>query len=121
MEPSLHHMLPGVALILNVLLGLVALAADHRDRRNRAFAAFAAALATWNLGVIGLRSAGGPAGAMRWEWLIHVAVALVPVLFVQYVVAFLDRAPGRLLPAAYGLAGLFVALTPTPWLLAGVR
>jgi signal transduction histidine kinase len=121
-EPSLHQALPAVALVLNLLLAGVALAADHRDRRNRAFAAFALALATWNLAVIGLRSVDAPAAAMRWEWLIHLAIALVPAFFVQYVRAFLDRpVRGRVMTAVYVLAGLFMALTPTPWLLAGVQ
>ena len=120
-EP-LHHTLPAVALVLNVLLALVALAADPLDPRNRAFAAFAAALAGWNLGVIGLRSAAGPAAAMRWEWLIHVAIALLPALYVQYVRAFLGRRErDGLLMTAYILAGVFAGLTPTPWLMAGVR
>ena len=119
---ELHHTLPAVALALNLLLAAVALAADRRDHRNRAFAAFAVALAGWNLGVIGLRAAVTPASAMHWEWVIHVAVALVPACFVQYVLAFLGgRERNRLLTAAYLLAGLFAGLTPTPWLLAGVQ
>src|SRR5258705_2792374 len=120
MEPSLHKALPAVALVLNVLLAVVALAADRRDARNRSFAAFAGALAAWNLGVIGLRSAGDPAAAMRWEWLIHVAIALVPAFFAEYVRAFLRRDRGRLLTAAYALAGVFAGLAPTPWLVTGV-
>ena len=111
-----------MALVLNLLLAGVALVADHRDRRNRAFAAFAVAMGTWTLGVIGLRLAPTPAAAMRSEWLIHAAIALVPAFFLQYVRAFLGRRPyGRVLPAAYTLAGLFILLTPTPWLLAGVQ
>ena len=120
MEPSLHRALPAVAFALNVLLALVALAADRRDPRNRAFAAFAAALATWNIGVMGLRSAADTAAAMRWEWLVHVAIALVPALFTEYVRAFLGWPRGRLLTVAYGLAGLFIVLTPTPWLVKDV-
>jgi two-component system, NtrC family, sensor kinase len=120
---ELHPALPAVALVLNLLLAVVALAADSRDRRNRAFAAFAGALAVWNLGVVGLRSAGTPAAALRWEWLIHVAIALVPAFFVQYVLAFLGRRAerSRLLTVTYLLAGAFVLLTPTRWFMAGVQ
>src|SRR6267142_7182743 len=91
MDPSLHRALPVVGFALNLLLLVVALVADRRDPRNRAFAAFTAALATWNLGVIGLRLAADPAAAMRWEWVIHVAIAMVPVFFTEYVRAFLGR------------------------------
>lgn len=122
MESSLHRALPVVAFALNLLLLTVTLVADRRDPRNRAFAAFTAALATWNLGVLGLRSAGDAAAAMRWEWLIHVAVALVPALFGKYVRAFLaDGERGRVLTGAYVLAAVFIALTPTGWLVADVR
>ena len=120
MDPALHRSLPAVGLVLNLLLLVAALAADRRDPRNRAFAAFIAALATWNLGVMGLRSAAGPAAALRWEWLIHVAIAVVPVCFTEYVRAFLGRPRGRLLAAAYVLAAVFVALAPTRWLVADV-
>ena len=111
-----------MALVLNVLLAAVAVAADRRDARNRTFAAFAIALATWNLGVWGLRSADTPEIALRWEWVIHVGIAVVPAFFAEYVRAFLGRRErGRLLTAAYVLAAVFVALTPTSWFLAGVR
>lgn len=111
-----------MAFVLNILLAGVALAADRRDGRYRAFAAFAAALATWNLGVVGLRSAAEPLTALRWEWVIHVALALVPVFFAQYVRAFVGgRGRGRLLTVAYLLAAGFIALTPTRWLVADVR
>ena len=122
MDPSLHRALPAVGFGLNLLLLVVTLVADRRDPRNRAFAAFTAALATWNLGVIGLRSASDPAVAMRWEWLIHVAVALVPVLFAEYVRAFLGRRErGPVLTVAYVLAAVFIALTPTRWLITDVQ
>jgi signal transduction histidine kinase len=120
MEPSLHRALPAVAFVLNVLLAGVALAADRRDPRNRAFAAFATALATWNIGVMGLRSAADTSAAMRWEWLVHVAIALVPALFAEYVRAFLGWPRGRILTAAYVIAGVFIVLTPTPWLIKDV-
>src|SRR5262249_44499329 len=69
-----------------------------------------------------LRSAADPAAAMRWEWLIHVAIALVPVFFAEYVRAFFGRAErGRLLTSAYVLAAVFIALIPTRWLMADVQ
>src|ERR1051326_524564 len=82
-ELSLHRALPVLGFALNLLLVVVTLVADRRDPRHQAFAAFGAALAAWNLGVIGLRSATDPALALRWEWVIHVAIALVPALFVE--------------------------------------
>jgi len=120
-EPSLHRALPAVAFVLNLLLAAVALAADRRDPRNRAFAAFAAALATWSFGVFGLRWAADSVAAVRWEWLIHVAIALVPAFFAEYVRAFLGhRGRGRLVIAAYALGAVFVLLAPTRWLMTGV-
>ena len=121
-EPSLHRALPVVGFSLNLLLLVVTLIADRRDPRYRAFAAFSGALATWNLGVIGLRSATEPGAAMHWEWVIHVAIALVPAFFAEYVHAFLGaRTRGRVVRAAYLLAAVFIVLTPTPWHIAGVH
>src|SRR5438094_657047 len=122
MDLGLHRALPVVGFGLNILLLVVALVADRRDPRNRAFAGFTAALAAWNFGVIGLRSAPDPASALRWEWLIHVAIAVVPVLFAEYVRAFLGwRHRSPLLAAAYVLAAIFIAITPTRSLMVGVQ
>jgi signal transduction histidine kinase len=122
MELALHRALPVLGFALNLLLVVVTLIADRRDPRHRTFAAFSAALAAWNLGVIGLRSATGPASALRWEWVIHVAIALVPALFVEYVRAFLGApARGRARAAAFGLAAAFIVLTPTRWLIPDVQ
>jgi hypothetical protein len=122
MDLALHRALPVVGFGLNILLLVVALVADRRDPRNRAFAGFTAALAAWNFGVIGLRSAPDPVAALRWEWLIHVAIAVVPVLFAEYVRAFLGwRHRSPLLAAAYVLAAIFIAITPTRSLMVGVQ
>ncbi len=122
MAASLHRALPAVALALNLVLMAAALAADRRDPRNRAFAAVTAALALWNAAVFGLRSAADADRALWWEWLVHLAVALVPVLFCEYVRVFLGvRRRGRAVIVAYPLAGAFMALAPTRWLVPGVR
>ena len=121
-ELSLHRALPVLGFALNLLLVVVTLVADRRDPRHRAFAAFGAALAAWNLGVIGLRSATAPAPALHWEWVIHVAIALVPALFLEYVRAFLGTpARGRVRAASWILAAAFIVLTPTRFLIPGVQ
>jgi lipopolysaccharide export LptBFGC system permease protein LptF len=53
----LHKLLPLFALALNLLLLGSALAGDRRHRRHYTFAGVSLALAVWNIGVFGLRSA----------------------------------------------------------------
>ncbi len=118
---NLHRAIPLVALGLNLVLLGSALAAEHKTARNWVFAWFAGALAVWNLGVFGLRSAADPAAALLWERFIHLGVIPMPALFYHYVLAFLDEPRGRrTLVAGYALAGVFLVLSPTPLFMTGV-
>jgi signal transduction histidine kinase len=120
---SLHQLLPLCALGLNLVLLGSALAPDRRSQRNYLFAYLAAALAVWNLGVFGLRSAGDAVTAMRWEYVLHVGVIPMPVLFYHYVLAFLEL-PRRRRPslvAGYALCAFFLLANPTHLFMLGVR
>jgi len=62
-----HKLLPLLALGLNLLLLGSALAPERKSQRTLLFAYLAAALAVWNLGVFGLRSASTQETALLWE------------------------------------------------------
>jgi signal transduction histidine kinase len=116
-----HKLLPLLALGLNLLLLGSALAPERKSQRNLLFAYLATALAVWNFGVFGLRSASSQATALQWERLLHVGVIPIPALFYHYVLAFLDLPRRRpLLVVGYALCGFFLAAGPTPAFLAGV-
>jgi signal transduction histidine kinase len=119
---SLHKLLPLFALGLNLVLLGSALAPDRKSHRNYVFAYLAAALAVWNLGVFGLRSAADPVTAMWWEYVLHVGVIPMPVLFYHYVLAFLDRPRRRpSLIVGYTLCAFFLLVNPTDLFMIGVR
>ena len=116
-----HKLLPLFALALNLLLLGSALAGDRRHRRHYTFAGVALALALWNIGVFGLRSAGDADTALLWEFVVHLGVIPLPAIFYHYVLAFLELRRQRLsLVVAYGVAAAFLVVSPTPLFLAGV-
>jgi len=118
---NLHRILPLLALALNLLLLGTALAPDRRSSKNRVFAWFTCALAVWNFGVFGLRSATTPESGLLWERFLHVGVIALPVLFYHYVIVFLD-APrrDRGLRMGYIACGLFLLVSPTSIFMSGV-
>jgi hypothetical protein len=78
-------------------------------------------MAVWNFGVFGLRSASEPGTALFWERVIHLGVIPMPAFFYHYALAFLEvrlRRPS--LVVAYGLAALFLVVSPTPLYIRGV-
>jgi len=116
-----HKLLPLFALALNLLLLGSALAGDRRHRRHFAFAGVVLALAVWNVGVFGLRSASDPDAALLWEYVVHLGVIPLPAIFYHYVLAFLEvRRQRKTLIVAYGIAVAFLAASPTQLFLAGV-
>jgi signal transduction histidine kinase len=116
-----HKLLPLFALALNLLLLGSALAGDRRHRRHYTFAGVALALALWNIGVFGLRSAPDAETALLWEYVVHLGVIPLPAIFYHYVLAFLEVRRRRVsLPAAYSVAAAFLLVSPTPLFLAGV-
>ena len=116
-----HKLLPLLALGLNLLLLGSALAPERKGQRNLLFAYLATALAVWNLGVFGLRSASSQETALLWERLLHVGVIPIAPLFYHYVLAFLDVPRRRpVLIIGYALCGFFLAAGPTQAFLAGV-
>ena len=116
-----HKLLPLLALGLNLLLLGSALAPERKSQRTLLFAYLAAALAVWNLGVFGLRSASTQETALLWERLLHVGVIPIAPLFYHYVLAFLDGPRRRpVLIVGYALCGVFLAAGPTLAFLAGV-
>jgi signal transduction histidine kinase len=116
-----HKLLPLLALGLNLLLLGSALAPERKSQRSLLFAYLAAALAVWNLGVFGLRSASSQENALVWERLLHVGVIPIAPLFYHYVLAFLDVPRRRpVLIIGYALCGFFLAAGPTEAFLAGV-
>jgi signal transduction histidine kinase len=117
-----HKLLPLAALGLNLVLLGSALLPGRKSHRNLIFAWLAAALAVWNLGVLGLRWATDPGHAVAWEQFLHVGVIPIPALFYHYVLAFLDKPRRRAdLTMAWALCVVFLALSPTPLFLTGVR
>jgi len=73
-----HKLLPLLALGLNLLLLGSALVPERRSQRNLLFAYLATALAVWNLGVFGLRSAATQESALLWERWLHLGVIPIP-------------------------------------------
>ena len=118
---AVHKLLPLFALALNLLLLGSALAGDRRHRRHYTFAGFALALAVWNIGVFGLRSAPDADTALVWEYVVHLGVIPLPAIFYHYVLAFLEVQPlPRTLVIAYAIAGALLAVSPTPLFIEGV-
>ena len=116
-----HKLLPLLALGLNLLLLGSALVPERKSQRNLLFAYLATALAVWNLGVFGLRSAATQESALLWERWLHLGVIPIPALFFHYVLAFLDLPRRRpMLIAAYGLCGFFMATGSTSAFISGV-
>jgi signal transduction histidine kinase len=116
-----HKLLPLFALALNLLLLGSALAGDRRHRRHYTFAGVALALALWNIGVFGLRSAADGETALLWEYVVHLGVIPLPAIFYHYVLAFLELRRRRVsLVVAYSVAAAFLLVSPTPLFLAGV-
>jgi signal transduction histidine kinase len=118
---TVHQLVPLFALALNILLLGSALVGPRREPRNVVFGVVALALATWNLGVFGLRGTDSATAADFWELVVHLGVIPLPVLFHHYVLAFLDLPRRRLsLRLGYGLAALFLLVSPTPLFMRGV-
>jgi len=118
---TVHQLVPLFALALNILLLGMALVGPRREQRNVVFSLIALALATWDLGVFGLRGTDSAATADLWERVIHVGVIPLPILFYHYVFAFLDLPRRRRsLYLGYGLAAFFLAMSPTPLFMSGV-
>jgi signal transduction histidine kinase len=116
-----HKLVPLFALALNLLLLGSALAGDRRHRRHYTFAGVALALAVWNIGVFGLRSAEDADTARLWEYVVHVGVIPLPAIFYHYVLAFLEVRRQRVsLVVAYGLAAALLVVSPTDLFIAGV-
>jgi signal transduction histidine kinase len=118
---TVHELVPLFALALNVLLLGSALVGPRREQRNVVFSLVALALATWDFGVFGLRGADAPATADLWERVVHLGVIPLPILFYHYVLAFLDLPRHRRsLYVGYGLAAVFLAVSPTALFMNGV-
>jgi signal transduction histidine kinase len=118
---TLHKLLPLFALALNLLLLGSALAGDRRHRRHYTFAGVVLAMAMWNIGVFGLRSATDAETALAWEYVVHLGVIPLPALFYHYVLAFLEVRPQpRLLGVGYAIAAAFLVVSPTPLFISGV-
>jgi signal transduction histidine kinase len=116
-----HKLIPLFALALNLLLLGSALAGDRRHRRHYTFAGVALALAVWNVGVFGLRSAEDAETALLWEYVVHLGVIPLPAVFYHYVLAFLEvRRQRWSLVAAYGIAAALLLVSPTTLFLSGV-
>src|SRR5437588_65485 len=118
---GVHQLVPLFALALNLLLLGSALAGARRHHRHYAFAGVALALAIWNVGGFGLRSATDPESGLLWEYVVHLGVIPLPAVFYHYVLAFLERRRQRsMLLTAYGIAAAFIVVSPTPLFIAGV-
>jgi signal transduction histidine kinase len=118
---SLHKLVPLFALALNLLLLGSAIAGDRRHRRHYTFAGVALALAIWNVGVFGLRSAADADSGLFWEYVVHLGIIPLPAVFYHYVVAFLELRRRRpILMSAYAMAGAFLLVSPTTLFIAGV-
>ena len=116
-----HKLVPLFALALNLLLLGSALAGDRRHQRHYTFAGVALALAVWNIGVFGLRSADDAETALLWEYVVHLGVIPLPAIFYHYVLAFLEVRRRRWsLLIAYGIATALVLASATPYFIAGV-
>jgi signal transduction histidine kinase len=119
---TLHLLLPLVALALNVTLLVLVLVRDHRSRANQTLGRLLGAFAIWNLGSFMLRRSTEAASALDWEYLVHLGVIPVAILYYHFIVLFVNRAPRRrhALTIGYVLALGFLVLSPTRWFLAGV-
>jgi signal transduction histidine kinase len=117
-----HLLFPLVAFVLNVTLITLVLLRDHRNRTNRQLALLLGALATWNLGAFGLRQSSDAGVALRWEYMVHGGVIVVPTLYYHFIVLFLNRLPRRRLTVClgYGVAAALLAAIPTAWFMPGV-
>ena len=117
-----HKLVPLVVLLLDLLLLGSALATQGRNERNRTFVYLSLALTVWAAGVLALRWTDDPDTALVWEWLLHVGVVLIPVLFYQYVWVLVGDHRRRVsLGIGYALAAGFLFVTATPAFMTGVR
>ena len=87
---TLHSLLPLIALLLNVLLGVISLVRNPGSRLNRVFAYFVTGMAVWNVGSYMLRRAPEDATATFWEVVIHAGVVLLPAFYYHFVLIFLE-------------------------------
>ncbi len=112
---TLHHILPLVALVLNVGLVAIALVRDPSSRLNRVFVWFVSAMALWNFGVFMLRRTMDESGAFAWEVVIHVGIIALPAFYYHFVVVFLEATlkRRRALITVYGLSAAFSLLNLT--------
>jgi signal transduction histidine kinase len=118
---TVHELVPLFALALNVLLLGTAVVGPRREQRNVVFGLVVLALATWDLGVFGLRGSADAPTAEVWERVVHLGVIPLPILFYHYVLAFLDvPRRRRSLYVGYAIAAFFLAMSPTPLFMNGV-
>jgi signal transduction histidine kinase len=121
---TLHNLLPLIACLLNILLGVITLVRNPASRLNRVFAYFVTSMAVWNFGVFMLRGTPHEATATFWEIVIHAGIVVVPAFYYHFVLIFLESTTQHRpsLIAAYLIAVFFslVSLSGSPLFMQGV-
>jgi signal transduction histidine kinase len=117
-----HQLVPLATLALNLTLLTLVLYRDHQSRLNRMTAYFLAGVATWNVGVFGLRLSDTAAWALVWERVVFLGLIPLPALYYHFVLLFLDltHRRRRVLTIAYVLTGVFLLSSFSEQFITGV-
>ncbi|MFO0719748.1 MAG: ATP-binding protein [Nitrospira sp.] len=104
-------------------LGMFVYFRDPAAARNRIYGLYCLSIAFWSVFYCGWQLAESKDLALSLLRLVMAGASLIPILYFHHTVTFLDIAVrhAKALKIGYGLAGLFLLVDTTPWLVAGVH
>lgn len=107
--------------VMSLALAITVYFNSRTSFSNKLFSIFALAVAVWGFGNYQIGLASNPAHALFWWKFGHIGIILIPVLFIHFLYAFLERKNYLLVYAVYAIGIFFFILNLTPFFIVNVR
>jgi hypothetical protein len=103
--------------VILLALGIMVYLKNRKSPVNILFALFSLAGSMWSFSFFQMTVASNPGTGLFWARVLHVGAILIPVFFLHFTLEMIGNAQQKknLLKVAYGLAGVFLLLIPTPY------
>ncbi|MBN1586804.1 MAG: hypothetical protein JW937_05170 [Candidatus Omnitrophica bacterium] len=106
----------GLVVFINSLIFAVLFSLKGAQRLHRIWVVFNIAVALWGLSSFKFATAATPELALKWLYIGHFGVTLIPVFFLHFVFEFLQISKPRVLRWIYGISSVFFVANVTDML-----
>ncbi|MGH7259935.1 MAG: histidine kinase N-terminal 7TM domain-containing protein [Nitrospiraceae bacterium] len=105
--------------VIFIVLAVFVLLKGQHQQTNRLFALWCISVSIWALGVSKQTLAGDTESALLWSRILHASAAIIPALFLHFILSHLHKDKPFLMAAVYGVAAVFLlaAIYPSEFLI----